>query len=194
MMRALVLVSLLCAATTPAGAQRSRASAPPPVSSGLWFAAGLGGGWASVNCAICADAAEGGLSGFMRLGGVLSSRVLIGAEVAAWAQQDGGVDQSAWALSAAALWYPSRRPYYLKGGFGYTTHHADDGVDVVTTWGIGPQVGAGYDLPIATNWMLSPFVNASFGMIMGQVKFNAGTVTNDASVRLLQIGVGVTRR
>src|SRR5262245_26174482 len=126
------LVALTLALTLPAtalAAQRSRAPAQPE--GGLWFAAGLGGGWARVNCQICSDDVDGGAGGFLRLGGTVNPRLLVGAEVAAWAHPGSSVDQSAWAISAAAYWYPSRSPLYIKGGLGYTVHHARDGVDVV---------------------------------------------------------------
>src|SRR5258706_15128184 len=51
---------------------------------GFWFGAALGSGWARVSCDICQGTNRGGLSGGLRLGGGVSSKVLIGAEVAAW--------------------------------------------------------------------------------------------------------------
>ena len=57
------------------------AAAQRPHRTGLWFE--LGGGPAAVRvaCAGCADVSfEGGSGGYLRLGGVLSDRVLLGVE------------------------------------------------------------------------------------------------------------------
>src|SRR6184192_1676492 len=51
---------------------------------GFWFGAALGSGWARVSCQICQGNNRSGLSGTLRLGGGVSRKVLIGAEVAAW--------------------------------------------------------------------------------------------------------------
>ena len=192
-MRSFIALTLaLALPVTALTAQRSRA--PAPTEGGLWFAAGLGGGWARVNCNICSDEVDGGAGGFLRLGGTVNPRLLIGAEVTAWTHPETSVDQSAWALSAAAYWYPSRKPLYIKAGLGYTVHHARDGVDVVTSSGVGPQFGAGYEFTLSRNWVLSPFLNTSFGLVMDDVKFNGGSVTSDVNVSLLQLGLGVLRR
>ena len=50
---------------------------------GFWFGAALGSGWARVSCQICQGNNRSGLSGTLRLGGGVSRKVLIGAEVAA---------------------------------------------------------------------------------------------------------------
>src|SRR5881397_3939196 len=99
---------------------------------GFWFGAALGSGWARVSCQICQGNNRSGLSGTLRLGGGVSRKVLIGAELAAWwATIETGTDtvhQSLAAFGAAAYWYPSnRRPLYLKLGIGLVTHRADGG-------------------------------------------------------------------
>src|SRR5256886_4131774 len=77
---------------------------------GFWFGAALGSGWARVSCQICQGNNRSGLSGTLRLGGGVSRKVLIGAEVAAWwATIETGADtvhQSLAAFGAAAYWYP----------------------------------------------------------------------------------------
>src|SRR5438445_6098080 len=110
---------------------------------GFWFGAALGSGWARVSCQICQGNNRSGLSGTLRLGGGVSRKVLIGAEVAAWwATIETGTDtvhQSLAAFGAAAYWYPSNRPLYLKLGIGLVTHRAADGTDVITSRVIVPQ-------------------------------------------------------
>lgn len=178
-------LALLVTSELPAQRLRTR--------SGFWYAFGLGPGWARVSCQICQADHRPGLSAYLRLGGGLKSNVLIGAELAAWNRNTGQVEQALVALSAAAYWYPSRRrPLYLKGGIGFSTHRAEDGTDVITSTGLGPQLGIGYELPVGRNVFLAPFFNAAYGSLAGGVKFNGGQVTDQATVTLVQIGVALT--
>ena len=164
---------------------------------GFWFGAGLGSGWAAVSCQICKGNYRGGLSGHLRLGAGVSRAVLIGAEVAAWrATIDTGADtvhQSLAAFGVAAYWYPSpRRPLYLKLGIGFVTHKADDGTDVITSTGVGPQLGVGYEWPVSAHVLVTPYLSAALGVIGGSLKFNGGRLPNHPNVSLAQIGLGVT--
>ena len=165
---------------------------------GFWFGAALGSGWARVSCQICQGNNRSGLSGTLRLGGGVSRKVLIGAEVAAWwATIETGTDtvhQSLTAFGAAAYWYPSnRRPLYLKLGIGLVTHRADDGTDVITSTAIGPQFGVGYEWPVSPHVLVSPFINVALGIVGGSLKFNGGTIQNNRpTVSLAQLGLGVT--
>ncbi|SRR6266511_1043259 len=164
---------------------------------GFWFGAALGRGWAHVSCQICQANNRGGLSATLRLGGAVSRAVLIGAEVTAWwATIEAGADtvyQSLAAFSAAAYWYPSpRRPLYLKLGIGFHTHRADDGTDVITSTAIGPQFGVGYEWPLSTHLLVTPFINAALGVVGGSLKFNGGTIQDSPGVSLAQVGVGIS--
>ncbi len=166
---------------------------------GFWFGAALGTGWARVSCDICQGTNRGGLSGALRLGGGVSRKVLIGAEVAAWwTTIEGAADtvhQSLAAFGAAAYWYPSRRrPLYLKLGLDFLTHRADDGTDVITSTAIGPQFGVGYEWPASAHVLVSPFINVALGIVGGSVKFNGGRIANSPGVSLAQLGIGVTWR
>jgi hypothetical protein len=163
---------------------------------GFWFGAALGSGWARVSCQICQGTYRGGFSGALRLGSGVSRRVLIGAEVAAWwATIETGTDtvhQSLAAFGAAAYWYPSpRRPLYLKLGIGLVTHRADDGTDVITSTAIGPQFGAGYEWPVSSHVLVSPFINVALGIVGGSLKFNGGTIQDSPGVSLAQLGLAL---
>jgi hypothetical protein len=159
---------------------------------GLWFAGGLGGGWAHVSCAICRGRYDPGTSVFVRLGGTAGRRLLIGAEAAVWVRGGSEVNQDAWALSAAAYWYPGRRGHlYLKGGIGYATHHAEDGTDIISSSGFGPQLGVGYEFPLGRRWRIAPHFNAIVGAIGGGVKFNGSTAQETANVSLIQFGLSL---
>jgi hypothetical protein len=165
----------------------------PQSRTGFWYAFGIGDGWARVSCQICKGAHQTGLSAYLRLGGGVSRSLLIGAEMAGWRKSADGVDQTLAGVSAAAYWYPSRRsPLYLKGGVGYLTHRIEDGTDVITSTGFGPQMGMGYERRIGRNLFLAPYFNIAYGSIAGGVKFNGADAQDQATVTLVQLGVALT--
>jgi hypothetical protein len=119
----------------------------------------------------------------------------VGAEAAIWFGGHDEVAQHAWALSAAAYWYPgARRRLYFKGGMGYASHRAEDGTDVISSTGFGPQLGVGYEFPLERRWLLAPFFNAVFGALGGGVKFNGARVQDAANVSVVQVGVSFVRK
>ncbi|HEX9704199.1 MAG TPA: hypothetical protein VGA20_02995 [Gemmatimonadales bacterium] len=186
-----VCVLVLVASLVGRDVVAQRRAAP---SGGLWLAGGAGFGWSHVSCAICGSSHEPGAAGFLRLGGATTRYLLIGAEAAIWFGGHGDVDRHAWALSAAAYWYPSaRHRLYLKGGVGYASHRAEDGTDVISSTGFGPQLGVGYEFPLDRRWLLAPFFNAVFGAVGGGVKFNGATVQGAANVSVVQVGASLVR-
>jgi hypothetical protein len=147
-----------------------------------------------VSCAICAAKRADGISAFVGLGGTTSRSLRIGAEVNGWRHRDGNVTRTLTAVGAAAYWFPDRRRrLYLKGGAAFVTHRADDGTDVITASGIGPQMGIGYRYPFARMWTLAPFFHYTVGVFGGGVDFNGGQAADRATVSFLQLGVSLTR-
>ena|SRR5213593_1636773 len=167
-----------------------------PARGGFWYAVGLAEGWGRVSCSICRAQNQPGLSAHLRLGGAVSGHVVIAGEGAAWRRNDGGVHQTLASLGAAAYWYPGRRrtPFYLKGGLGFVTHRAEDGTDVLTSTGFGPQMGLGYEVAVSRGLFLAPFFNVAYGVWFGGVKFNGAQAIDQATVTLVQVGVGLTGR
>ncbi|PYP09650.1 MAG: hypothetical protein DMD59_08115 [Gemmatimonadetes bacterium] len=185
---AMILVSVALTAPHPAAAQRREAS-------GLWYTVGVAPAWARVTCDICAGRRKTGLSAFLGVGGSTSRAVRVGAELAAWRQRDGGVTQTLMSVGAAAYWYPNAgRQLYLRGGATLVMHRASDGTDVVTSSGIGPQLGIGYEYPVSRAWRLAPFAHYSMGVFGGDVKFNGGQAAGSATVSFFQVGAALTRR
>src|SRR5260370_15519403 len=151
---AMVLVAPLLAGKSGAAAQRRQPS-------GLWYSVAVAPGWARVTCDICAGRRTTGLSAFLGVGGSTGRAVRVGAELAAWRQRDGGVTQTLMSFGGAAYWYPNLgRRFYLRGGAALVTHRTTDGKDVVTSSGIGPQMGVGYEYPVG-RWRLAPFAHYS---------------------------------
>jgi hypothetical protein len=190
MLGPLLLATLLA---TSASAQRRAPTSSG--ASGFWYGIGLAPGWTRVTCAICAGAREGGVSGYLALGGRTSRSLRIGGELTAWREHDAGVTQTLLSVGAAAYWYPNtRRRMYLRGGAALNMHRASDGTDVVTSTGIGPQLGIGMAWPVAGSWLVGPFAHYSVGVAGGDVKFNGGEAASSATVSFLQVGMSLTRR
>jgi len=191
------LVLLLGSLTALALGRDLAAQQPRQARDGFWFGAAFGGGWARVSCQICQQKNRGGLSGTLRLGGAVSRAVLIGAEVAGWwTTLEPGADtvhQSLAAFGAAAYWYPNRRrPLYVKLGMDFVSHRTDDGTDVITATAIGPQFGVGYEWPVSSHVVVSPFINVALGVVGGSLKFNGGKIQDGPGVSLAQLGLGIT--
>ena len=184
-------------ATAPLVAQRPSA---PTGNSGPWLGGGAGLGWARVACRIC-DANRGhSLSAYAHLGFPMSRRIILGGEVALW-RQNARPDQNRLAselmiaYNAVMFWYPSTRyPYYLKSGFGLVTYRIHDTTNRLTSSALGPQIGAGWEFPIAAHFALVPYANFLFASTGAEVKFNGQQVLDNASLELFQFGVGLSRR
>jgi len=163
--------------------------------SGLWYSVAVAPAWARVTCDICAGRRRTGISIEGAVGGSTSRAMRVGAELAAWRQSENGVKQTLLSVGAAAYWYPTmNRRLYLRGGAALVMHRASDGTDVITSSGIGPQLGLGYEYGVGHGWLLAPFVHYSIGVFGGDVKFNGGQAASGATVSFLQVGASLVRR
>jgi hypothetical protein len=184
-----VLLAIVLAVPGTASGQQRRTT------SGFWYGVSLGPAWTRVTCDICAGHRETGISASLALGGTAARGLRVGGELSAWRQSDAGVTQTLMSVSASAYWYPNpRRGLYLRGGAALVMHRADDGTDVVTSSGIGPQLGIGYDYTVSHAWRVSPFAHYAIGVFGGDVKFNGGQAAGSATVSFLQVGASLTRR
>ena len=195
MMRVLVVLAFLAgwASATDLAAQRRAPPPSPGRRNGFWYGVGLAPAWARVSCSICKGRRAFGASAFAAMGGHSGPHLRIGAELGGWRHSDGGVTQSVASLGAVALWFPStRRAWYLKGGVAYVTHWIDDGTDLITSTGLGPQFGIGIESPFGRRWTVAPFFNYAAGALLGGVKFNGADASDRATVTFVQIGVSLT--
>ena len=176
-------------------AAQRRTSAAGGGGGGFWYAVGVAPGWARVTCQICAGSRTTGLSAFVGLGGSTSRVLRIGGELAGWRKSDEGLTQTLMSIGAAAYWYPTTaRNLYLRWGAAVVMHRLSDGTDVVTSSGIGPQLGVGYEHAASAHWLVAPFAHYAVGAFGGDVKFNGGQAAGSATVSFLQVGVSLTRR
>lgn len=190
----LLPLAALAVLITPLAAQR------PTDHPGLWIGGGVGLGWARVNCRICGANRGHSLSAAGQVGGRISHNVLIGGEIEGWfrgsnSDQNRPADELLLAYGAVVYWYPSPRyPYFLKGGIGLLTYRIDDGTDRLTSSALGPKLGIGYELHVAGHLSAVPYLNLMIGSTGAEVKFNGTQLLNQASIGLLQFGIGIAHR
>jgi len=136
-------------------------AAQRPHRSGLWFEAGWGPAAIRVSCSQCVDVTRASGSGVtLRLGGIISDRVLIGLETFTFLDESFGLtpgDTSIVAvtsnLGGVVVWYPWRGGFFLKGGVGiangeFTLQADTEEEEVFDGTGVGLTVGIGLDLPV----------------------------------------------
>src|SRR5438876_12281232 len=70
---------------------------------GFWIGFGFGYGSRHETCTGCGSANDGGVTGFLRLGGTLSKTVLPGGAVNAWSKSESGLTESPG--NGTAFWY-----------------------------------------------------------------------------------------
>ena len=188
--RWIVLLAALGCAPQLLSGQRRAASGD-----GLWFSAGVGGGWLRASCAICdADRGTAGTA-FLRLGGRIGRDLLVGAEAQGWRQGREAVDETLWVFSATGLWYPNRRrPLFWKVAAGVAGYRNEDDQDALSATALGVQVGAGWDFTVGSGWFLSPSVSVLVASWGGTLKFNSAELNDQLSVTLVQLTMGITRR
>src|SRR5205807_2505553 len=121
---------------------RQVAAQHPQTREGFWIGFGFGYGSAKASCDGCGTSSgNGGVTGFLKLGGTLSKQVLLGGEVNAWTKSDSGVTTELGNVSAAVYYYPAvKSGFFLKGGLGFSTFRAHDGGSIDGT-GVGFLAG-----------------------------------------------------
>jgi hypothetical protein len=132
---------------------------------GWWFGVGLGGGWSHTDTP---DTTRSGGAGFIRGGGTLSQRFLVGGDAAFWVSKNGQHEWiSATNVTASILIYPFY-PLggYVKLGAGLAIADVVGDTDVPglippaeKEYGIGATAGIGWDVRIARNFYLTPNVD-----------------------------------
>lgn len=163
-----------------------------PVRDGQWLAVGLGGGLDQVACGVCAGEPKPGIVGNVRFGGTLSRRFLLGGEFDLWTRGDDGIRQFLASLGAVALFYadPDAR-FHLKAGAGVVGFRAAEDGDELTALTFGVTGGLGYDYPITETLSLTPFASLTLAPF-ADLRFNGDLAVGDATLGLLQAGLGLT--
>lgn len=190
-------IGLLCCVLSLAGAGSAWAGRPQE-RKGVWF--GLGGGYGSANatCDGCdRGGRESGGTGFLKLGGTLNQRVLLGGEFNLWTKDEDGVALNLYNFSATVTFYPrASSGFFVKGGLGASWVETElrDGSTTTTEklgTGLGLLVGAGYDLRIARKISITPGLNYYYGQ-PGELKIDGETAFSNWRHNVVDISIGVT--
>ncbi len=152
---------------------------------GFFIGFGLGAGSLGVEDG---DGRETGFSGYLKLGGALNDKVLLGAESNGWTKSESEFGAEATvtsgSLTAVAYVYPSPTSgFYLKGGAGLARIEVDASGFGATfsdgETGTALTLGAGFDIGFGGRFALTPFGNFIYS------SFDGGSTT------LFQAGLGV---
>ena len=159
---------------------------------GQWLAVGLGAGVDQVSCGVCQGNPNPGVTGFVRFGGTVSDRLLLGAEFDAWTRSDESIRQYMGALSAIAILYagPEAR-FHVRGGLGAMGFRASEEGDALTALTFGITGGVGYDFPIRETLSLTPFASLALAPF-ASLKFNGELAEDGVTLGLLQGGLALT--
>lgn len=178
-----ITTSTLAAQGANAGANRN----------GQWLGFGLGTGVGRVSCPICEANRHVSISGYVRAGGTLSRRFLLGVETDGWMRSAEDVDEFLLGLAAQIYYYPNpRKRLFYKAGFGVLLFQIDGGPDRLTSTAFGPNLGVGYDLPISPTVSFAPFASVFVASLGGEIRANGSPIRDDIGLMLVQVGVGVT--
>jgi hypothetical protein len=153
---------------------------------GFWF--GFGAGYGSVGCDDCEDR-SGSASGYIKLGGTLSRKLLLGFEANGWAKTHDDATLSFLNGNAVLYVYPaSGSGFHFKAGLGFSSvsyqFEAGNATVTVDRSGAGGILGLGWDVRIGRNISLVPFAN-----VLG------GTFSEDGerfTFNHAQLGLGLT--
>lgn len=164
---------------------------------GFWI--GFGAGYGSAD-ASCDEGCEGGdrqgsVSGFIKLGGTLSPRVLLGVETNAWIKDEGVTTLTLGSVTGTVTFYPQvSSGFFLKGGVGLSyvdTEFEDQSLSVsVSKTGWGVLAGIGYDVRVARNISITPSANFYYGQ-PGDLSL-AGETLGGWKQSVIDVGIGIT--
>lgn len=122
---------------------------------GFWGSFGTGHGW---NATPPPGATQGSV-GFLRLGGTVNSRLLLGGETIGWMRSS---TTSGGNLTLTVLLYPKPNSgLLLKGGVGFGFSRADEQLPTFvsndTRWrqGLGTTLGVGWEIRVRGNFYLA---------------------------------------
>ena len=144
-----------------------------------------------------ASGREKGPAGFLKLGGTLNQRVLLGAEVNVWTSSSEGETLDFGTVTGTVTFYPwASSGFFVKGGAGLSLVSADvlkDGklITVDLGDGFGAVAGIGYDLRIRRNLSLTPVCNFYLGW-PGDLRVGVETVARNWRFNVVEISLGLT--
>lgn len=190
-MRIILLFTLLTVASTSLSAQEGGRNQRR----GFWFSLGVGPAAMGDDCSTCTGDPVYGASGNIRLGGTLSQRFLLGADIAGWAITAFNADQTIGAATLSLFWYPSPQgALYIKAGAGgmrYTHMNRNTNSETIDDAGV-LTLGVGYEFRVGRNISFVPYLNAYASGDVSRTVNGAPVVPGPYTRNLVQFGIGIT--
>jgi hypothetical protein len=196
-MRAAIVITLLVAATS----LQAQASGWPNKRQGFWVGFGVGDGSARIDCTyFCGSSRTDAASGYLRLGGTLSSHVRLGGEVNLWMPPGDLTSDVIEVGTFVALWYPRRTSaFYVKLGVGAMRYRANARVaDITSLSANAPSatLGFGYEVRIQRGISLVPSIDVLTSSRV-RLDYSLGfseppPAPPDVRINLVQAGLGVS--
>jgi hypothetical protein len=157
---ALALATTMLASTAAA----THGAAQEAVRQGFNFSVGVGSASVGATCASCqTDFFEnrvGGFSGVLRIGGSLTSRLVLAAEGTGWVNNADGIDRRIAGLSAVLLGYPSDTSgFFVKAGLGGLRAIAENQLVTVQSDSWLSQLGIGMDFKVKDGLSVTAYAN-----------------------------------
>ena len=149
---------------------------------GFWVGFGAGTGSLQVG----GDPRQWGAVGYLKLGGTINQRVLLGAELNGWKRESSAADRHV-NLTVTAYSYPSATSgFFWKAGLGWSWLGDARGTGIN---GVGVVLGLGYDARIEDNFSITPFLNLSTTPFL---TFDGAWGFAGNGINMIQFGVGVS--
>src|SRR2546425_10982315 len=126
----------------------------PQTRQGFWIGFGFGYGSLKLSCNGCSNVpSEGGISGFLKMGGTVSDKLLLGGETNGWSKKVNGTTVTAGNVSFTAYYYPApANGFFLRGGLGFADYK-EEGSSGST--GFGFTLGFDYAVRAGTHISIS---------------------------------------
>jgi hypothetical protein len=193
-----MLVGKLSVVACLAFASVASAGSHPQERHGFWIGLGGGVGSAKATCDDCESGnRETGVAAYVKLGGTLNERLLLGFEGNIWSKEQEGVTLNFYNAAATLTLYPQPASgFFIKGGVGLSfldTEFRDGTTAVTVDLGDGPGVilGVGYDVRVGRNISITPGVNFWYGK-PGDITFGGETIFRNWKQNVVDFTVGVT--
>jgi outer membrane protein with beta-barrel domain len=193
-----MVVCALSAAACLAFASVASAASHPQERHGFWIGLGGGVGSAKATCDDCGTSnRETGVAGYLKLGGTLNERLLLGGEFNGWSKTQEGVTVTFGSAAATLTLYPQPASgLFIKGGVGLSIvdtefREGSTTVRIDPGYGLGLMVGAGYDVRVGKNISITPAVNF-WGGKPGNVPHDGEPLITNWRQNVVDFTVGVT--
>ncbi len=154
-----VFTALVVVGVSSASAQR------PQTRDGFWIGFGFGWGSYGFSCDGCGSVSrEGSVTGYLKMGGTVGPKLLLGGESTVWTKSEGGGTVTAGNVTFNAYYYPQASGgFFLNGGVGFSRIELSGGGFSAGETGPGFTLGAGYDIRVGRNISIAPLGQFVYG-------------------------------